>query len=152
MSDRLTLYGLLEDNVMDQNSTVVEQQVVREDQNVRFLKPNRFKNYLWAVPLALIVFAVLWAYVAFTLDDISAQERLDELKSRSPAHEQILTGYYRCRAPLHNPGQLACIGAVSKGAELLGIKASVVDAVLVDAGIIDAQKVKVAPAPAQPPA
>jgi hypothetical protein len=134
---------------MAENSAVIEEQVIREDKNVRFLKPNRFKNYLWAVPLALIVIAVLWAYVAFTLDDISAQERLGELKSRSPAHDQILTGYYRCRAPLHNPGQLACIGAVSKGAELLGIKAAVVDSVLVEAGLI-AAPVKVEAAPAQP--
>jgi hypothetical protein len=134
---------------MAENSAMIEEQVIREDKNVRFLKPNWFKNYLWAVPLALIVVAVLWAYVAFTLDDISAQERLDELKSRSTAHEQILTGYYRCRAPLHNPGQLACIGAVSKGAELLGIKASVVDSVLVDAGLI-AAPVIVEAAPAQP--
>lgn len=107
------------------------------------------RKVLVGMLITVFVLAALWAYISMGLDDIRAQAKLDELKTRSPAHEQILTGYYRCMQPRKNPGQLACIGAVSKGAELLGIKASVVASVLVDAGLI-AAPVKVEAVPAQP--
>ncbi|WP_274644599.1 hypothetical protein [Pseudomonas serbica] len=123
------------------NAAGIETTAVKHPAKLLDWKPKTFGDFL-LVGVGVLLFAgLLWAYIAAGLDGVRTQERLDELRSRSPAHDQILTAYYQCTGRMPS-APLSCLGSVSKGAEMSGIKPEVVKSVLVDAGITPPSEVK----------
>jgi hypothetical protein len=105
------------------------------DVNVRHVKPSRIKDYLCGAGLILLVGAGLWMYIAYCLNEIDEKTKLEELKSLSQAHMQILNSYHRCMG-VRSPGHMACLGSVAKAAELYGYKPAEINRVFADAGLL----------------
>lgn len=107
----------------------------RQDENVRHIKSRPIKEYLWGAGLILVVVAGLWIYIAHGLNEMNEKMRLEELKSLSQAHTQILSSYHRCMG-VRSPGHMACLGSVAKAAELYGYKPEEINRVFTDAGLL----------------
>lgn len=107
----------------------------RQEVNVRHIKSRPIKEYLWGAGLILLVAAGLWIYVMYCINEMNEKMKLEELKSLSKAHTQILNSYHRCMG-VRSPGHVACIGSVAKAAELYGFKPEEIKKVFVDANLL----------------
>lgn len=106
-----------------------------EDVETQYIKSRPIKEYLWGAGMILVVAAGLWIYITSSLHEIDEKMKLEELKSLSQAHMQILSSYHRCMG-VRSPGHMACLGSVAKAAELYGYKPEEINRVFTDAGLL----------------